>query len=91
MSTVAGTPSDLNSTSQVVTFEPRGSTRKCINININEDTTVEEIENFTVNMSRTGGLDPRVRLGLSSTTVYITDSDRMTPSHLYDSSINICV
>ena len=82
MSTVAGTPSDFNSTSQAVTFEPRGSTSKCISIGITDDTTVEEIEDFTVNMSRTGGLDPRVQLGLSSTTVYITDSDRMTPSHL---------
>ena len=82
MSTVAGTPSDFNSTSQAVTFEPRGSNRKCFNIGITEDTTVEEIEEFTLNMARTGGLDPRVQLGLTSATVYITDSDRMTSSHL---------
>ena len=82
MSTVAGTPSDFNSISQAVTFEPRGSTRKCFYIGINEDTTVEEIEEFTVNMARTGGLDPRVQLGLTSATVYITDTDRMTSSHL---------
>ena len=82
MSTVAGTPSDFNSTSQAVTFGPRGSTSKCINIGINEDTTVEEIEEFTVIMARTGGLDPRVQLGLTSATVYIIDTDRMTSSHL---------
>ena len=84
MATVVGTPSDFNSTTQAVTFEPssNSSTRKCISISINEDTTVEEIEEFTVNISRTGGLDPRVQLGLTSATVSITDSDRMTPSHL---------
>ena len=82
MSKVAGTPSDFNSTTQAVLFEPRGSTRKCFNIGINEDTTVEEIEEFTVNMARTGDLDPRVQLGLTSATVSITDSDRMTPSYL---------
>ena len=82
MSTVVGTPSDFNSTSQAVTFEPRSSTRKCINIGINEDTTVEEIEDFTVNLARTGGLDARVQLGLTSATVYITDTDRMTSLHL---------
>ena len=84
MSTVAGTPSDFNSTSQAVTFEPSSSSslRKCINIGITEDTSVEEIEEFTVNMARTGGLDPRVQLGLTSATVSITDTDRMTSSHL---------
>ena len=77
MPTVAGTPSDFTSTFQAVTFEPRGSTSKCFYIGITEDTTVEEIEEFTVNMARTGDLDPRVQLGLTSATVYITDSDRM--------------
>ena len=82
MPTVSGTPSDFTSTIQAVTFEPRGSTRKCFYIGISEDTAVEEIEEFIVNMARTGGLDPRVQLGLTSATVYITDSDRMTSSHL---------
>ena len=84
MSTVAGTPSDFTSTTQAVTFEitSNSSTCKCISINITEDTTVEEIEEFTINISRTGGLDPRVQLGLTSAIVYITDTDRMTPSHL---------
>ena len=82
MSTVVGTPSDFTSTTQAVSFEAGSSTSKCIHINITEDTTVEEIEELTVNISRNGGLDPRVQLGLTSATVYIIDSDRMTFSHL---------
>ncbi|CAI8039188.1 hypothetical protein GBAR_LOCUS21780, partial [Geodia barretti] len=72
-----GTPSDFDSESHGVIFQPRSS-RQCVYFNITDDNIVEERECFNVTLGRTADLDDRVQLGRMSTTIYINDNDGAT-------------
>ena len=78
LSSGTGTPSDFDSESHSVTFEPRSS-RQCVYFNITDDNIVEEREYFNVTLGRTADLDYRVQLanGQTSTTIFILDNDSM--------------
>ena len=50
-------------------------TRECYNIAITNDDTQEDTETFTVTVSRTYSLDPRIRLEDNVAVVSIVDAD----------------
>ena len=76
LSSGIGTPSDFDSESHCVIFEPRSS-RQCVYFNIMDDNIVEEREYFNVTLGRIADLDARVQLGRTCTTICINDNDSM--------------
>ena len=83
LSSGTGAPSDFDSESHCVIFEPRSS-RQCVYFNIIDDSIVEDKEYFNVTLGRTADMDDRVQLRRTSTTIYINDNDgMMLATHCY--------
>ena len=78
-----GDPSDFTSLSESLTFTPSSSTsnRLCIDVEITDDSVVEETEQFFVDLMHAQGLDRRATLIDTATTseIFITDNDSMGP------------
>ena len=51
--------------------------RRCYNLNIVDDVTVENVESFNVSLERTSDLDSRITLDLVNAVVEIIDNDGM--------------
>ena len=54
----------------------------CVTISITDDETVENTEHFTEILTRSDMLDSRVQLGLSNSTIEITDDDGSYKYHV---------
>ena len=69
-------PMDYGTVAASLIFEVC-ETRRCVNISIEDDMTLENIESFNVILERSPGLDSRIRLDPVIGVVRIIDNDSM--------------
>lgn len=61
--------------STTLSFTSFQTSKSCVDIDILDNCTVEEMERFAVAMQRTHGLFPRIKLDTDNLLVHITDDD----------------
>ena len=71
---IVGSTDDFILLSEMLNFEV-GETLKCQQITLINDQIPENTERFTVSLSRTSDLDPRIRISPQEAEIVVTDSD----------------
>ena len=69
---------DYGNLSTIVMFE-ECDTQQCVDITIVDDEVLENVESFFVNLSRSPGLDSRIRLNPTGAEIEIIDNDGLWP------------